>query len=233
MGHLLDLVKLNNLVYGQDEADAYKKNCLYFYEKYTKSEEAVKAINITDIKPGLFYFLHYKDDSAWMMYSPVFVVDFKKFDNMIILNCVNLNFLPLAIRVALFDPFIKEKDFLDKNFFIRAKYEAVYKELKKYQFQWSLMEFNTKQIVRTHRIAFSELPRFIMSGHPKAKYDPGKLGQIWKAKYKDQDKRDKEMMQANIKDFYDVKSEITEKYVHLNDHIKRLQKSNRKYGGGG
>lgn len=233
MGHLLDFVKLNNLVYGQNEADAYKKNCLYFSQMYSKTQESVKAISITDIKPGIFYFLHYADDSNWMKYSPVFVVDFKKFDKMTILNCVNLNFLPLPIRVALFDPYIKAEDFENKNFFIKAKYDVVYRELKKFSFQWSMMEFNAAQIVRVHKIAFSELPRFIYSGHPLAKYDPGKLTQIWKAKYKDQEKRDAEMMKANIDEFYDAKNEISDKYDQLKDHIKRLQKSNRKYGGGG
>jgi hypothetical protein len=38
------------------------------------------------------------------------------------------------------------------------------------------------------------------------------------------------MMSANIKDFYDVEKEIDVKYDALKGHIKRLQKSNRKYG---
>lgn len=232
MGHLLELVELNNLVYGKDVADAYKQNCLYFYQKYTRTDESVKAVRIGDIEPGLFYFLHYKDDSAWMKYSPVFVIDFKKFAGRVIINCVNMNFLPLNVRVMLFDPYIREEDFENPNFYIKAKYDVLYKELRKYMFQWSVMEFSADQITLAHRISFKELPRFIYSGHPMAKYDPGKLVQIWKAKQKDMDARDQEMMQANVKDFFDVDKEISEKYQQLRGHIQRLQKSNRKYGGG-
>ena len=231
MGHLTDLVKLNVLVYGKDEADAYKNNCQFFFDKYRQSDEDVKNTRIGEIKPGFFYFFHYKDDSAWMMYSPVFVIDFKKLDNMIVLNCVNMNFLPLASRVQLFDPFILEKDFENKKFVLKAKYENVYRELKKYRFEWSIMEFNAAQIVGAHRISMSMLPRFIWSGHPKAKYDPGKLIQIWKKKYGEQQERDKEMMKASLDEFYDTKNEINQKYDILKGHIGRLQKSARKYGG--
>ena len=231
MGHLTELVKLDVLVHGQDESDAYKNNCLYFYDRYTRSDEEVKAVRIGDIKPGMFYFLHYLDDSNWMKFSPVFVVDFKKFDGRIVLNCVNMNFLPLKVRVAIFDPYIRPEDFENKDFLIKAKFDAVYKELKKFGFQWSMMEFSAERIKLAHRISFGLLPRFLYSGHPMAKYDPSKLAQIWKAKYKDSDKRDAEMMQANIKEFFDAESEISDKYEVLQGHIKRLQKSNRKYGG--
>lgn len=232
MGHLTDLVKLYVLVNGVDEADAYKKNCQFFFDKYRGSDDDVKATRVGEMKPGMFYFLHYKDDSAWMKYSPVFVVDFKKFDNMVVLNCVNMNFLPLAARVALFDPFIEEEDFDNKAFYLRAKYDAVYRELKKYRFEWSMMEFNTKQIVQAHKISMVMLPRFIWSGHPLAKYDPAKLTQIWKKKYNEQAAREQEMMKASIQDFYDAKKEIGQKYDVLKGHIGRVQKSNKKYGGG-
>ena len=223
-------MKLSLLVYGKDEAENYKNNTLFFYQNYIKTSEEIKAINIGEIKPGLFYFLHYLDDSNWMKYSPVFVVDFKKFGGKIVLNCVNMNFLPLDIRVSIFDPYIREEDFINKNFILKAKYEVVYRELKKFSFQWSMMEFSADQIVRAHKISFNLLPRFLYSGHPLTKYDPKKLIQICKVKYTDQDKRDKEMMSANIKDFYDVEKEIDVKYDALKGHIKRLQKSNRKYG---
>lgn len=230
MGHLAELVKLNLLVYGDDVVSAYANNTQHFFDKYRASDENVRNTRVGEIKPGLFYFFHYMDDSAWMRYAPVFVVDFKKFDGMVVLNCVNMNFLPLQTRVSLFDPFIREKDFDNKNFIIKSNYDNVYRELKKSRFEWSLMEFNAAQIVSAHRISMFSLPRFLYSGHPKAKYDPTKLLQIWKKKYAEQDKRDKEMMSASIDEFYDAQKEIGDKYSVLKGHIKRLRKSNRKYG---
>jgi CRP-like cAMP-binding protein len=52
---------------------------------------------------GGFYFIHYKDDSNWMRYSPVFVVDFKKFNNIIMIMGVNFNFIPIEVRETIFD----------------------------------------------------------------------------------------------------------------------------------
>jgi hypothetical protein len=40
----------------------------------------VTQINISDIYPGGFYFLHYMDDSNWIRYSPVFIAEFKKYN---------------------------------------------------------------------------------------------------------------------------------------------------------
>lgn len=230
MGHLIELVKLNTLVYG-DIAAQYKANTLEFLDRYKRTDEQVKAIRLPEIKPGMFYFLHYMDDSNWVKYSPVFVIDFKKFGNIIVLNCINLNFIPLQVRPLIFDPYIKEKDFENKNFFLKTKYEIVYKELKKFGFQWSIMEYNVAQVQRVHRIAFDTLPKFLYSGHPKAKYDPTKLLQIWKKKFSEQDKRDQEMMKVDISDFYDMSSEISEKYDMLKNHAQRVQRSAKKYGG--
>jgi len=39
------------------------------------------------------------------------------------------------------------------------------------------------------------------------------------------------MMKAMIEEFYDVNKEISGKYKVLKDHISRIQKSAKKYGG--
>ena len=231
MGHLLELVKLNLLEHGNDEVENFKNNTLFFAQKYKKPDESVKVVRLGDIKPGGFYFLHYLDDSKWIQYSPVFVVDFKKFDNMIVLFCVNFNFIPLKVRVALFDPYIKEQDFEKKNIFLKVKYDAMYKELKKYSFQYSLMEYNLAQVQLAHKIELDILPRFLYSQHYLVKYDPKKLLEIWKKKIVEQDKRDKEMMGSSIDDFYNINTDMTGKYDLLKKHIDRLQKSAKKYGG--
>ena len=62
------------------------------------------------------------------------------------------------------------------------------------------------------------------------KYDPNKLNEIWVAKIGKRDERHKELMTSALNDFYDVNSEISDKYNVMKDHIKRLKTSLTKYG---
>jgi hypothetical protein len=229
MGELIERTKLAGLVNSDGAPEFFKKNSFDFYQKYLKSDDDVKSIQIKDIVKGGFYFLHYKDDSNWMKWSPVFVADFKKYSNQIILFCVNFNFIPLEVRVAIFDKYITEKDF-EKNSLLKVNYQAMFQELKRLGFQYSLVEYNAIQIVKAHRISLDSLPTFLYSQHPKVKYDPKKLIQIWKAKIGNSAARDNEMSQATIDDFYDVTKDISAKYTHLEDHIKRVRESMMKYG---
>lgn len=231
MGELIERTKLSGLVNSDGAPEFFKVNSLYFYEKYLKSDEEVKSISIKEIFKGGFYFFHYKDDSNWMKWSPVFVADFKKYGNQIILFCVNFNFIPLEVRIAIFDKYITEKDF-EKNNFLPVKFQAMYEELKRLKFEYAIVEYNAIQIVRAHRISLDSLPRFLYSQHPKVKYDPKKLLHIWKTKVDKSEARDNEISQATIEDFYNVNKDISEKFTHLENHIKRLRTSMEKYGRG-
>jgi len=229
MGELIDRLGIRMLVDGSGLADNFKNNSLYFYEKYQKSDDMVNAINISDIIPGYFYHFHYLDTSNWMMYSPVFVTNYKKVSNQIIIFAVNFNFIPLEIRAYLFDKYMDTQNF-EKEAELKVTYEGMYSELKKYGFEYALVEYNASQIKMVHRIKMDLVPRFLIAAHPKNKYDPAKLFEIWQVKIKDKDKRDKEIMQSTIDDFFNVKGEINEKYVLLKDHIKRIQTNMRKFG---
>ena len=229
MGELVDRVGLRMLVDGNGLADNFKNNSLYFYDKYQKSDDLVRAIGVNNIIPGYFYHFHYLDSSNWMMWSPVFVTNYKKVSNQIIIFAVNFNFLPLEIRVYLFDKYMDRQNF-EKEAELKVTYEGMYSELKRYGFEYALVEYNAIQIKLVHRIKMDLIPRFLISAHPKNKYDPAKLFEIWQVKIKDRDKRDNEMMQATIDDFFDYKGEISEKYILLKDHIKRIQYNMRKFG---
>lgn len=230
MGSLQDKVDLSLLVNGNGVADNFKNNSLYFYNKYQQSDKVVTNVKISDIQLGGFYFLHYMDDSNWMKWSPVFTIDYKKLSNMIVLFGVNFNFIPMEVRVAIFDKFISEEDF-EKDRPLKVDYEGVYNELRKYGFEYAITEFNLAQVKLVHRISLEVLPRFLYSQHPQNKYDPNKLIQIWGAKIDDRDKRHKEIMLSALSDFYDSKKEISSKYDVLKEHIQRLQKSIEKYTG--
>jgi len=229
MGDLLEHVKLSNLVYGNGIVDNYKNNSLYFYNKFQKSDKEVTSMPVGKMQMGGFYHLHYRDDSNWMKYSPIFTTDFKKFGDMIIIMGVNFNFIPLEVRVSIFDKFIKEEDF-ERDSLLPVTYEGVYRELLKYGFEYALVEYNLAQVELVHKINMEVLPRFLYSGHPKNKYDPKKLYEIWSTKIKTRRERDQEMSKSLIKDFYQASDEILENYTVLKDHIQRIQRSVEKYG---
>ena len=229
MGELLERVKLSNLVNGDGIADNYKKNSLYFYEKYMKSDNEVQSVPLSRIQSGRFYFFHYLDDSNWMKYSPVFVISLKKFENLQIIMAVNLNFIPLEVRTATFDNFIIEQNF-ENDLALKVDFNGMYQRLKGYGFEYSICEYNLVQVKLCHQIEMNSVPRFLYAGYPKNKYDPNKLYSIWKAKIKDRDKRDAEMSSALMKDFFNVSDEISSNYEVLRGHIQRLQTSLEKYG---
>lgn len=229
MAELLERVKLNLLVNGNGVVDNFKKNSIYLVEKYAKSDESVKNVGVKNIFPGGFYFFQYADNSNWMRYSPVFVTSYKKFGNKIVIFAVNFNFIPMEVRVMLFDKFITEKDF-EKNNFLKVDYSKMYDELNKLGFAYALMEFNAIQIITCHRIKLDLLPRFLYSQHPKATYDPKKLMQIWEAKIETRDERHKEMMLTTISDFYDINKDISDKYDVLTSHIARIRSSIKRFG---
>jgi hypothetical protein len=229
MGELRERVKLSLLVYGNGIPDNFKNNSLFFYEKYQKSTPEVKSIAVTDITPGGFYFLHYIDSSNWLKWAPIFVADYKKFSNKIIIFAVNFNLIPIEVRVLLFDKFIVEDDF-EKNNLLKVDYQGIYNELRKLGFEYALMEFDAIRVNLVHKIKLDLLPRFLYSQHPKNTYDPLKLIQIWEVKIENRDQRHKEMMISSLDEFYDINNEISEKYSILKNHIQRLRSNMIKYG---
>jgi hypothetical protein len=228
MGILLDKINDLNKSSG-DIVTNFKDNSLFFYEKYSKSDDMVKSISVSDMQLGGFYFIHYRDDSNWMKWSPIFTVDFKKFSNLNILFGLNFNFIPLEVRVSIFDKYISEKDF-EKNKLLNVNYQGVYKELIKYGFEYSIVEYNLNQINYVHKIGMEMVPRFLYSQHPKNIYDPKKVYQIWKSKISTKIERDKEINKMLISDFFKMTDDILKNYNQLESHIDRIQKSYEKYG---
>lgn len=229
MGELNELIKLNLKVNGNGLADNYKNNSLYFYNMYQKSDPDVKSISVKDIQLGGFYFLHYLDDSNWMKYSPIFTIEYKKFNNQLVLLALNFNFIPIQIRGRIFDKYIIKEDF-EKDRLLKVDYEGMYRELLRLGFEYALVEYNMIQIKKVHKISLNLLPRFLYAGHPINKYDPPKLMQIWEAKIEKKAERHQEIVKSVLDEFYDVEKDFSDKYDLLSDHISRLQKSMEKYG---
>lgn len=229
MAELLERVKLSLLVNGDGIVENYKNNSLYFYDKYQSSDKEVKSMRGGEMQLGGFYFIHYQDDSNWMKYSPVFTVDFKKFENKIIIFAVNLNFIPIEVRTTIFDPFISEDNF-ENDTLLTVNYEGMYDQLRRYGFEYAICEYNLGQVLFVHKISMDLLPRFLYAGHPINKYDPKKLYSIWKAKIVDRNIRDQEMSSALIDEFFEISDDINKNYNVLKGHIQRLKRSISKYG---
>jgi hypothetical protein len=229
MGELLERSKLGELVYGAGLLENYKNNSLYFFSKFKESDKFVTSINPKNIQPGGFYFFHYKDDSNWMKYSPLFVIDFKKFSNILLVYAINLNFLPIELRFTIFDKFITEDD-LDKDRLLDVDFDGVYKELRSLGFEYAIVEYNFAQIKLCHKINMELSPRFLYSGHPINKYDPKKLYSIWQAKLEHRTERDSEMSTLLVNDFLKMKDEAYQELSALKGHVERLRRSISKYG---
>jgi len=222
MGELLERSKLSKLVWSQ-----YKENSDYFAQKYEKSDDEVTSIPISKIEMGGFYFLHYRDSSNWMQYSPVFTVSFKKVNNILILYAINLNFIPIDIRVEFFDKFMDERNF-DKDLPLKVDFKGVYDELMRYGFEYGLMEFVLNNVLFVHKINMNSVPRFLYSGHPLNKYDPKKLGEIQMAKKKDRSKRHQEMTKLMMTDLIEINEDISETFNVLKNHVQRIRNNIKK-----
>lgn len=177
----------------------------------------------------MFYHFEYLDDSNWMKWSPVFVSDFKKVGNKIVFFAVNFNFIPLEVRALIFDKYMIEENF-EKNTPLEVSYTGVYDELRRNGFEYSLVEYDASLLNKVHRIHMETVPRFLISQHPKNKYDPKALFNIWKVKIDNRDKRNQEMMKLSTDDFFNFRKEISDKYEVLKKHIQRIHNNQKKYG---
>lgn len=224
MGFFIEKSKLSVLVNGNGLAENFKENSIELAEAYSKSSKDIKNIPIKNIIPGGFYHLQSVNDSNWMRNAPVFVAEQKRFRDKIILMGVNLNFIPLEIRVMFFDKFIDEKTF-EKDDYLKVNFQGVYNELRSLGFEYALMEFDVSKIIFAHKISMNALSSFLISQHPTNKYDPKKIFEIWKAKIGKSAERDAEIQKANLEDFYNINKEISGKYDLLQNHIKRLRRN--------
>lgn len=226
MGVLLQTLKSKG-----DLPTLYKDNTLYFSQAYLKgnTDNVVTNINKGKMQVGRFYFLNYADDSNWMKYSPILAVGFKRFNNMIVIQAVNLNFIPLQDRGLIFDKLIK--DFQKDDQLNWVDYEKMYSELLRVGYEYSLMEYNLASVISVHKIDISIIDRFIYSGYVKNKYDPKKLYEIWSKKLETKAERHEEILKFMLDDFYKIDEELRSQFTELKGHIDRVQNNLSKYGG--
>lgn len=211
----------------------FKENSLRFYNLYNKPDgKMVEPTNISSIYNGGLYFIYYLDDSNWMKYSMVLCADIR--DQRIMFG-VNMNFLPLEIRLDLFDGLVMDLEDNNKQSngntpFNFVTFESVYKKLIRLGFEYALVEYDVSRIGRIYNIGYDQLPFWLYSQYPKNKYDPIKLYSIWEAKLKNRPERHKELIGKLVSDFYNVTDELIDNSTAMKGHFQRLKKNYDKYG---
>ena len=216
-----------------DVPEYYKQNTMFFYNLYKSPDnDIVTSIPMSKITQGGIYFLYYKDMSNWMQLSPILCLETK---NKRIVFGVNFNFLPLDIRLNLFDDLVRNLDKNNDNSngqppFMGINFEMIYKKLIKLGFEYAIVEYEIGRIMRVFDIKYSALPTWLYSQHPKNKYDPIKLYDIWAKKLKNRPERHKEMITKIVTDFYDIKDDLIEQSSALKNHFKRLKANEEKFG---
>ena len=211
-------VTTNNSTASTNSSEEIINNIRQRLDKIKDSKSTVNDLKNTSVK-------------SWEKWSPVFVVDAKKTGNPLfplVYYAVNFNFIPLQIRSEIFDPYFTEEIF-EKNIPLKVNRMGMEKELLKWGFEYSIRSYNAIQLNLVHKIDMNFVPRFLMSGHPRATYDPKKLMEIWKEKIKTRDERHNEMMQSLLTDFYEMDGQIKEKYKVLKGHIQNIQNSLRNF----
>jgi hypothetical protein len=211
----------------------FKNNSMKFYNLYNSPDkDIVNPIPIAKMSVGGIYFIYYRDESNWMQLSPILCADIR--DKRIVFG-VNMNFLPLEVRLEMFDNMIvkigennKQSKGLTPFHFVN--FEDVYKRLLRLGFEYAIVEYEIGRIVRVNEINYDELPTWLYSQHPKNIYDPIKLYSIWEAKLKNRPERHKELISKLVEDFYNVTDELIDNSTALKGHFQRLQRSQDKFG---
>lgn len=214
-----------NKIKSYDVVSYYKDNTEFFYNQYiNNTSKDVRSIPINGMFSGGLFFLFYMDESNWMQYSPIFLVEYK--DKM--LFAVNFNFIPFEIRAAIFDDILL--NFNDNNQFSNITFESMYKLLYKYGYEYAIVEYSISRVRAVYHIDISLITEFIYSIYPKNKYDPYKLYDIWSKKIKTKEARHQELIKTIVSDFYNTKADIIDESNELKGKFQRLKRNQDKFG---
>lgn len=199
-----------NIYYNQNVKELYE-------EKYNQ----LKSISTAKMTIGRFYFIVNNDSNGWMKYCPIMLIDYKQFKDYNIGYTINFNFIPIEIRIAMFDTILS--NFTDENQFQVMNFKLAYSLLLKYGYEYAIMEFNLRNILEVREIPINKLSKFLYSSPPFIKYDPNKLYDIWVKKLATKPQRHQQMTKANIETFFDKTKELNEEFSLLKNRIKRIQ----------
>ena len=230
---------LVNVQFQAEGNNMYQKNSetvLGYFRN--KDQTKFELSNFSDVQQGKLYFILYDLDgksSKMEKYNPLFVVDFGFFDNTKWIFALNINFLPVAIRVLVFNQIFNASltlfDDLDKSPIKQepvdnVTFGVIYKMLKSLGFEWAIRKFDYKKVNQIYSIDLSIASKFItMSTVKLTGVDDGKLIDIWKKKLLSQKDREKKMIAEILGDYKKMANELTKNSQSLTDKENEMYKS--------
>ncbi len=222
---------LGNTMYGKNSEDFLT----WFREK---EYDKVMPINPASIDRGKLYFILYDlagKSSKMEKYNPTFVIDWATIDRKRYLFVVNFNFIPIAVRVMVFNTIfntdLKKFDDLDPS---PDKQEAisgitfgkVYKLLKSVGFEWAIRKFEAAKLNKTYVINFDKAKEFItMSTARLTGVDDAKLLEIWKKKITQQDAREAKLIKELLGDYKSMEKELGKSMTDITAQEETLYQS--------
>lgn len=218
-------------------------------DKLQNPSQGVEVVNLQDMNPGKFYFLLYNmqgKSSKLEQYAPILFTDWKQLEHTKIVFGLSLNFIPVKLRLRLFDKMFagqedlllakddKKKAGMQEQPMNGVTYENVYQMLSAIGFEYAIREFDMRLINKVYEISFTQLERFLtMNSQVFTNVDEGKLAQIWKAKLKTRDERHQNLLKDTMNNWKDI-DKVLEKEMdnfkktneNLNKSIQELNKLN-------
>lgn len=230
------LLNTIEMMYKELGNSLYNKN-YEFIRDYLNTNENVISIN--DIILGKFYFMLYNitgKTSNMEKFNPILAVDYVDRNGTRMLYGLSINFIPVNVRVNLFNTILNHNlDILEKNedLDVNKQYElkninfaSIYSLIKSIGFEWALREFDMKLVNRLTEIDTKMLPQFItMSTVKFTGVNDNKLGEIWAAKLKNREQREKDMIAKLLGDYEMMRDELNKNIDITKTRNENLEKT--------
>lgn len=230
------LLNTIEMMYKELGNSLYNKN-YEFIRDYLNTNENVISIN--DIILGKFYFMLYNINgktSNMEKFNPILAVDYVDRNGTRMLYGLSINFIPVNVRVNLFNTILNHNlDILEKNedLDVNKQYElkninfaSIYSLIKSIGFEWALREFDMKLVNRLTEIDTKMLPQFITMGTVKfTGVNDNKLGEIWEAKLKNREQREKDMIAKLLGDYEMMRDELNKNIDITKTRNENLEKT--------
>lgn len=203
-----------------------------------KDAKRMLPVNLSEIEKGKFYFLLYDLDgksSKMEKYNPIFVIDWTVIDSKKYLFAININFIPVAIRVIIFNTifnsdlkkFDNPNEIVDKQDpIVGMSFGKCYKLLKSIGFEWAIRKFEASKLNKSYLIDMNSIKEFVtMSTATITGVDDGKLFDIWKKKITEQDQREADLIKELIGDYKSMEKELNDSILNISEREENIYKS--------
>lgn len=218
----------------------YETNSIFISENIKGPKENVlKECNFGHLYKGSFYFIYYdltEKTSMMEKLNPVLLLDYLDINNIRTYFVLNINFLPITIRVLFYNEIFNQnldilkfnidEDVMTQKPLNGISFQVIYNMLKSIGFEWAIRKLEHNKINKIYKLNTNYLVPFItMSTARFTKVNDSKLIEIWKAKIKDQDERHKKVINDLLNSYDKMKNEFSELYTSFNEKTENLRES--------